>query len=226
MNKNTIEIELRYEVLDPIGLAEFLLPLELLHKKHDIDLYFDTPDAGHFGRGLYIRVRNGKKLEIKFNRACLENPDLPHQDFCEEHAFVLPLLELDLERLNGLASTIDLEPINRADFELFKSVNNLAVSYTVDKIRTSYRHDAFTLAVDQVADLGLFLEIELMAQDSTDLERVKLAMETVLAGLKLHKSVGGYSTLIMRKLNFECYLRGRFVLSEDRKLVAVQTRGC
>lgn len=217
---NTIEIELRYEVLDPVNLATFLAPLELLHKKHDIDLYFDTPDHQHFGRGLYIRVRNGKKLEIKFNRACLENPDLPHQDFCEEHGFALPLVAGDLGRLNDLLSSIGLKSIHKPDFELCKTVNNLELSYTVDKIRTSYQDKAFTLAVDEVAGLGLFLEIELMARDSDDLERVKQNMRAALAGVNLRQSIGGYSTLIMRKNNFERYLRGRFVLEADRHLVS------
>lgn len=219
MQEKTIEIELRYEVLDGKNLSNFLAPLQLLHKKHDIDLYFDTPERCHFRQGLYIRVRNDRKLEIKFNRACLENPELPHQDFCEEHCFVLPLLEAELGRLNELLLSIKLKGIKTADFELFKLVNNLEVHYIVDKLRTSYKHKSFTIAVDEVKDLGLFLEIELMAQDANKLESVRQEMQMVLDGLTIRPAIGGYSTLMMRTHDFERYLQGRFVLDADRHLV-------
>lgn len=221
---NAVEIELRYEILADKNIAAFLAPLTLLHKKHDIDLYFDTPDGRHFGRGVYIRVRNGKKLEIKFNRACLEDPELPHQDFCEEHAFALPLCQGDLGRLNALLSSIDLNSVVQADFDVFKSANNLDVYYTIDKVRASYRHGVFTVAIDEVKDLGKFLEIELMANDSQELEKVRCQMLCALAGLILKESFAGYPELMMRKKNFAQYLRGRFVLEEDRQLNGVCVR--
>jgi adenylate cyclase class IV len=214
---NTVEIELRYEVLDSKKLGAFLKPLGRLDTRRDIDDYYDTPDARHFAQGLYIRVRNGKRLEIKFNRACLEDPTLPRQDFCEEHAFAIPLAEEDLDRLNRLLAGIGLGAVLSADFGQFLAVNDLAVSYTIDKMRTSYSYGNFTLALDEVQDLGQFLEIELMAQDTRELELVKGRMQDALAGLSLGPAFVGYATLMMRKKNFEQYLRGRFVSEEDRR---------
>jgi len=213
---NTIEIELRYEVLDVKALQAFVEPLELLHKKHVVDVYLDTPDASFYQKGLYLRVRNDKKFEIKFNRACLEDPTLPRQDFCEEHGFVLPLQVSDLQRLNDLLVSLSLIPIQTADLETLKTVNNLVGLYTVDKERASYQCGNFTLSVDEVAGLGSFLEIELMANSTEGIESIKQEMHCALAGLKVKPSTVGYDSLQMKKNNFQQYLRGRFVLEADK----------
>ncbi len=60
---NTIEIELRYEVLKPEQLSSFVAPLEKQHTKHDIDIYFDNPIDYLHKNGIYIRMRNNKTEE-------------------------------------------------------------------------------------------------------------------------------------------------------------------
>ncbi len=215
---NHIEIELRYELRAPEQLASFLAPFEKLHQTHDIDIYLDNPEAMLYQKGIFIRIRNNKKLDIKFNRATLENADLAIQDYCEEHSFALPLQEEDKDRLNLLLVSLDLKPVIVADLEHLKAVNNFADHYTVDKLRTSYKHKAFTLCVDEVTDLGTFLEIELMANSIDDLELVKLEMQQLIADLDVVPLRTGYCTLLMRKKHFECYLLGRFILEEDKAL--------
>jgi len=213
---NHIEIELRYEVLKPEQLAPFLASFEKLHQKHDIDIYLDNPQAMLYQRGIFIRIRNGKKLDIKFNRATLENPNLAIQDYCEEHSFALPLQEKDLGKLNELLISLDLKPMAVADLEHFKNTNNFGEHYRVDKVRTSYKHDSFTLCLDEVADLGTFLEIELMANTIEDLATVKQQMQQLIKGLDLASLKTGYGTLLLRKKHFEHYLQGRFILEEDK----------
>ncbi len=213
---NHIEIELRYEVLKPEQLSSFLASFEKLHQKHDVDVYLDNPQALLYQKGIFIRIRNEKKLDIKFNRACLDNPDLAIQDYCEEHSFALPLQEKNLSRINELLVSLQLQPSPIADLEELKKTNNFFEHYRVDKVRTSYSHNSFTIAVDEVVDLGTFLEIELMAQDTQNLEEVKQEMVLFIAGLKLRPLRTGYGTLLLRKKDFEHYLLGRFVLEEDK----------
>jgi adenylate cyclase class IV len=213
---NTIEIELRYEVIDRDQLARFLAPLKQLHRKRDVDIYFDNAQGMLYQKGIFIRTRNGKKLDFKFNRATLENPDLAIQDYCEEHSFALPIQESDLPRINELLMSLNLKPVATAGLEHIKAANNFIDYYTVDKMRTSYAHKAFTICVDEVANLGTFLEIELMAQNIENLEMIKQEMELFLAGLKLRPLRTGYGTLLLRKNNFVQYLQGRFILEEDR----------
>ncbi len=213
---NHIEIELLYEVLKPEQLSSFLTPFQKLNQKHDVDIYWDTPQAILYQRGIFIRIRNGKKLDIKFNRATLENPDLVIQDYCEEHSFSLPLQNSDLPKINGLLVSLNLKPTVVADVEHLKAVNNFGEHYRVDKMRTSYAHDSFTLCVDEVADLGTFLEIELMASTVENLAAVKQQMQQLIKGLDLTPLRTGYGTLLLRKKDFEHYLLGRFVLEEDK----------
>lgn len=213
---NTIEIELRYEVVDRTQLMKFLEPLQQLHSKRDIDIYLDNPQALLYQKGIFIRIRNGKKLDIKFNRATLENPDLAIQDYCEEHSFALPLQEKDLGKLNELLISLDLQPTAVADLEHVKNANNFDEHYRVDKMRTSYKHHSFTVCLDEVADLGTFLEIELMATTIEDLAAVKQQMQQLIKGLDLAPLKTGYGTLLLRKKHFEHYLQGRFILEEDK----------
>ncbi|HEV2601956.1 MAG TPA: CYTH domain-containing protein [Candidatus Babeliales bacterium] len=214
---NTIEIELRYEILQPEQVSPFLASFQFLHRKHDVDVYFDNEQGQLYQKGIFIRIRNGKKLDFKFNRATLENPDLAIQDYCEEHSFALPLQESDLEKVNALLISLQLQPVSHASLDSIKSANNFIEYYTVDKVRSSYTHKDFTICVDEVADLGTFLEIELMAKNIEMLAAVKIEMELLLAGLQLRPlRTGGYGTLLLRKNNFKQYLNGRFILEEDK----------
>ena len=213
---NHIEIELRYEVLKPEQLSSFLASFEKLHQKHDVDVYLDNPQALLYQKGIFIRIRNGKKLDIKFNRATLQNPDLAIQDYCEEYSFALPLQEKDLGKLNELLVSLDLKSIAVADLEDLKVANGFGEHYRVDKMRTSYKHDSFTVCLDEVADLGTFLEIEFMANTIEDLAVVKQQMQNLIKGLDLAPLKTGYGTLLLRKKDFEHYLLGRFVLEEDK----------
>ena len=218
MTMKNFEIELRYEVLDPSQLSCFLTSFEKLHQKHDVDIYLDNPEVLMFQKGIFIRIRNGKKLDFKFNRECIANPGLAIQDYCEEHSFNLPLQEIDLARLNELLVNLQLNAISIPDLEHFKSVNNLSTSYVVDKLRASYKHNSFVIGIDEVAGLGTFLEIELMADSVAHLDSIKKEMEHLLKGLSLKPLKTGYGTLLLRKNNFERYLLGRFILEEDKAL--------
>lgn len=213
---NRIEIELRYEVLKPEQLSLFLATFEKLYQKRDIDIYLDNQHAMLYQKGIFIRIRNNKKLDIKFNRATLDNPDLAMQDYCEEHSFPLPLQENDLSKINELLVSLNLKPMAVASLEHLKNANSFGEHYRIDKIRTSYKHDSFTLCLDEVADLGIFLEIELMADTIEALAAVKQQMQLLIKGLDLVQLRTGYGTLLLRKKHFEHYLLGRFILEEDK----------
>lgn len=212
-----IEIELRYEVESSEQLKEFTAGLTFLGSKRVVDVYLDT-DTGYLtNKGVYIRVRNGKKVDIKFNRACMLDPHLEAQPHCEEYTFPLPLMQEDLPKINELLQLIGLKAIDTADFEVFKEVNGLLDDRIVDKTRTSYAFNAFTIALDEVANLGTFLEIELMAESTADLDAITNQMESALAQMSLKRLTTGYTTLLLRKQNFQRYLKSRFILEEDKK---------
>ena len=213
---NNIEIELRYEIINPNQLASFLEPLKFVSKKQVIDIYLDTENADLIKKGVYVRIRDNKKIDIKFNRECLHNPDLELQPYCEEYTFTLPLKENELPQFNTVVSDIGLLPIEHANFDLFKQKNSLIEHRVVDKMRASYVQQQFTIVIDEVLHLGTFLEIELLANDSSKIDETKKEMESLLSGLSLKALKTGYDSLILRKNNFGQYLRGRFILDEDK----------
>ncbi len=216
---STFEIELHYKVLSPEQLPAFIEELPFLYTTNQIDLYLDTKEENLVKRGIFIRIRNRKKLDIKFNRACLEDPTLPMQEYCEEHSFELPLHKKDLERFNTTNASIGLYGLPRLDLIEYCKANALIEHRTVDKTRSVYQLEEFTLMIDEVKELGAFLEVEVMAHDTQDLEQKVTRMKKLLASLSLQQMSTGYATLILREKHFEQYLQSRFILEEDRHLV-------
>lgn len=215
---NTIEIELRYEIGNISQIAQFLARAQQVSQKRDIDVYLDTNDHILWHRGIFIRIRNDKKMDIKFNRTCLTDTNIDRLDYCEEHSFTVPLEESKREVLNMLLVSLDLTPIPSADLTLLKTLNSLQPHYVIDKLRTKYVLEGFTLALDEVAGLGTFLEIELMTENADDLEQVKVHMRQLLYGLELCPMKLGYGSLLLRKNDYQCYKKGRYALAEERNI--------
>jgi len=216
----TVEIELRYAILNPAAIGLLQDRCSFQSEKRIVDQYLDTPSIDLLKRGIYIRVRDAKKVDIKFNRECLTNPLLDLQDSCEEYSYRLPLQQESVSPCNEVLTLLDLNPLVSTDFELFKKHNNLINHRVVDKIRKSYTTNGFTLVIDEVANLGFFLEIELMASPSERVEEVTQRMReyiSSLSALNLQPLKTGYDSLILRKQNFTEYLQGRFILEEDKQ---------
>ncbi len=210
-----IEIELRYEVLEPKKLVPFTQELAKLKTRRIVDHYLDTSGFDLIKNGIFVRIRDNKKLDIKFNRECLQNPDLEGQPYCEEYSFTLPLEPKDLALLNETAKTIGIKTIDRADLRHFKTINNIGPALTIDKKRSSYTKDDYTIDVDTVAHLGTFLEIEMMADDTSSIDEVTRQMKKIIAPLSLKPLSAGYVSLMLRKNNFDIYLQSRYLLKED-----------
>jgi predicted adenylyl cyclase CyaB len=213
-----IEIELRFEILNPSELPAFLAGLTKLSTKRIVDVYLDTNTIDLLKKGVYIRIRDGKKLDIKFNRECLYNPSLELQAHCEEYSFIIPLHEYDVDDFNSIVKTVGLLPVSRPNFEGFTEINHLIPHRTVDKVRTSYATGIFTVVIDEVVGLGTFLEIERVATNTDDIEVIKEQMQSILLPLSLKPLQTGYDSLVLRKQNFDEYLQGRFILDEDKRL--------
>ncbi len=212
------EIELKFEILAKTGLNQFLNQLQFKHKKRMVDIYLDTKDADLCKRGIWIRIRDSKRIDYKFNRACLVDPTLEMQPYCEEHAFAYPLIENDLERFHALNTELDLHTGN--SLEEFMQANDLIEHRKVDKERATYSNQEFTIVIDEVADLGTFLEIELIADSDRDIAAIKSKMDALLTGLALKRIKTSYDVLLLRKNDFEQYLQSRFILDEDKLLVS------
>jgi adenylate cyclase class IV len=214
---NNIEVELRYEVVDLASISTFIEKLNFLKKKQDIDIYFDTREADLLSKGIFIRARNARTIDVKFNRECINDPLLPMQPYCEEYSFSNPITEQEYKRFNEIVSSLKLKTVEFSNdfFERFKEANNFSEHYRIEKERAEYSTDIFTIAFDEVKDLGMFLEVECMANDKSEVEDIEKKMRDFVKPLALKPFNTGYGTLFLRKNNFAHYLKSRFILKED-----------
>jgi adenylate cyclase class IV len=214
----SIEVELKFEVLNKSELSSFLKNLELKSKKRVKDLYLDTLDGELFKKGIFIRLRNGSSLDFKFNLAEVQK-EISDQPFdhshCDEYTFSVPLKDDVLNELNEVASLLGMKTLKKAELPTFKKLNNLIESVKVDRKRSIYKAGQFDIVIDEVDNLGNYLEIEYMTSDNSNLEKVKNDMRDYLKNLQLKYINTGYNELYWRKNNFPLYLQGKYLLDED-----------
>lgn len=216
MAEKAIEVEFKFEVKDP-SKVNFLKELDFLEEKKVDDTYLDTEQGNLFKRAIFIRIRNGKRLDFKFNPSQFDTkPGEGVHEQCEEHNFTLPLQENDLEEFNKTSKQLGLVPLETADFETFRSQNKLIDSQVFKKMRKKYSKSPFEYCLDVVEDFGTFLEIEATTTDLQEAERLKEQIREIAKTLNLKLITTGYNELYWRKHNFELYLQGKFLLEEDK----------
>lgn len=215
----SIEIELKFEVLDRDEVQMFVRTLELIEQKRIVDVYLDTKEAELFKRGIFIRVRNGNKFDIKFNREDIAKnlDDNIEHTHCDEVSNPLPLTTAAMRSINETLRFLGLKPLTAPTVENLMQQNSLIESITIDKQRSSYNAGEFHIDIDTVKDLGEYLEIERMTDETEDHQGVLREMRGRLEGLQLRHVDVGYNELYWRKHDFDRYLQGKYLLIEDRK---------
>ena len=207
-----IEVELKFQILDEIQARNFLKNLSLISKKRIVDIYLDTKDADLYKKGLFIRIRDDKILDFKYN---LEDIEGKHEH-CEEHSFSLPLTISSLDSINRICKILGLVGIMNPSMEEFKMTNKFIDSMILDKIRERYEDENFDFCFDDIKGLGKFLEIEVHASIGDNLEEIKNKMKERVKNLKLKLITTGYNELYYKKHNFDIYKQGKYLLEEDK----------
>jgi adenylate cyclase class IV len=214
----SIEVEIKYEILDMAGVDRFVAKLRPAKKKHIRDVYLDTPGGALFTRGIFIRLRNDASFDIKFNPDDLEKSagDEIEHTHCDEVSTPLPIRTESLERINETLGVLGLVPMTTVSLDDFMADNGLLRSLVIDKHRTSYESGEYRIDIDEVADLGHFLEIEKMTDEHADRSAILEGMRQAVHDLSLKVVDVGYNELYWRKHNFSLYESGKYKLSEDR----------
>jgi len=208
----SIEIELKFQILDESQVKVFLKNLNFISKKRIVDVYLDTKDADLFKKGFFIRIRDNKTLDFKYN---LEDVERKHEH-CEEHSFSLPLTTDSLDSINKICKVLGLVEIMNPSLGELKIKNNLIDSMIVDKLRERYKDEDFGFCFDDVKEMGKFLEIETNVLSEDDIEKIKNKMREKIKDLKLKLITTGYNELYWKKHNIEIYKQGRYHLEEDK----------
>jgi adenylate cyclase class IV len=208
-----IEVEFRFQAGDKEKARDFLNKLEFLGKSVQKDVYFDTKTGDMYKRGIFIRTRNGKSLDFKFN---LEDVENRHED-CNEHSFLLPLTGNDSENLNSVCEILGLEKPPATSLEEFVHANGLEEFVVIDKVREKFRDGDFVFTLDNVKGFGMFIEIEAMTTEGSDLESLKKRMIERVKGLNPKFIPTGYIEYFVKEKDFDLYKQGRYLFDEDKE---------
>jgi adenylate cyclase class IV len=220
-----VEVELKFQVLDAMQMEKFLSNLRFIDEKRVVDVYLDTKEGSLFKKGLFVRIRDDKKLDFKFNLTDFQDQNkLSRHESCSEFSFTLPLLEDSVVPINEICQILNFEKIVKPDLSEFKNKNELIDSMTIDKARRRYNDGKFEYCFDDVKELGKFIEIELMASPEDNLEEIKNEMRERLSGLQLKLITTGYNEVYWRKYDFNLYLKGRYLFEEDYEKYRVNFR--
>lgn len=171
------------------------------------DVYYDNDDRQLFKQGIYVRIRNENVFDIKYNPNFLDDSHLS----CEEYSFDS---NISGEYLNSVARFLckQLAKKEVSPSNLLNLFNQLDLSpfCVVEKDRSTYKGQGVYVNIDDVSELGHFIEIEV-----TDPKLVNYYREFAAEkGLKHIPT--GYVELYLRKQDFDTYLKGRYLLLEDR----------
>lgn len=214
-----IEVELKFQVLDDKEISSFLTNLDFVNLKTVVDVYLDKAKADLFKKGIFIRIRNNKKLDFKFNMEDFLGKSFEDlHEHCDEYSFKIPIQEESIQNLNNVIKILKLCPVRKNSLAEFMENNQLIESMKIDKNRRIFKDDKFEYSLDDVKSLGKFLEIEFLTEETTELESIKQEMRKKLKGLGLRPITVGYNELYWRKKDFNLYMQGKYILEQDKIL--------
>lgn len=223
-----IEIESKFEILDIKNLQDFLSTLTFIDKKRVTDQYYDTKEGNFFKQGVFIRNRDGKKLDFKFNLEDFQNQDFTNNhEHCDEFSYQFPITIDQLPKINRVCKILSLKPFTSTPDTSTNSHKSLALqkwlkdnflkeSILIDKVRKTYRDDTFLYQIDVVNKLGTFLEVEANVTERNLINQIKEEMKQRVKTLDLKLISTGYYELYLKKYSSDLYLQGKYVLEEDR----------
>lgn len=204
------EVELKYEIRESKLIEKFLSDGEVKSTKNSVDKYYDNKDFSFFKQGIFIRVRDNKKLDFKYNFE-----DDKHE-YCQENSFELPLNIEKSDIFNNLLKILGLSPLgDDSSLTTFFELNNLIEFVIIDKTRTEILKGGLNFYLDNVKELGEFIEIEGIPKQSSDIKGMIANIEGIAKKLNLKKLTTGYVELYLRKYNYNIYKQGKYLLEED-----------
>lgn len=197
-----IEIELKFELKDKLNIN-----LKPNSEKVVEDIYYDTKDYKLLKNGNFLRIRNGKQLDFK-----LSANDLTHL-YCKETNY-----ELNNENLKEISNVLKDLDVNINLNNINDLFNELEILAPIKKKRRSYTlEENVVMVIDEVEDLGTFLEIEYDLEEDS-LDNADYYKNLLVDILKKHNIYDtsfrevhiGYVELYLKKYNIEAYKLGLY----------------
>jgi len=215
---NPIEMEKKFQVLQS-DLEGFVKNKRFISSKTVVDEYLDTSDGLFYQDGIFIRVRNSKTLDFKFNPNHLGIADVSDYIVCHEYNVPLPFQIETFHVFEALEKMIPIKCPHPYTYEEFLDVNNLQTLLILNKNRTTYEDDTFIIAVDEFADFGMFLELEAKDNNMPQEEFLK-EIAKATQGIAMKEFNSGYIELRLRQLNESLYLKGKYLINPELEIAA------
>ena len=207
-----IEFEMKYKLKEkPKELNSFAIANII----NQCDVYYDTNDFKLIKDGNFLRIRNNEKIDFK-----IDIDDNMHL-YCKETSFKISEINKNILLINQILENIGL-PIseNVTGIENFLLKNNFNELAKIDKIRTIYNFNKnCTIYIDEVKNLGLFLEAEIIIENDTinrsDVDKFKNKIIKTLKDANIIYNTSeiintGYVELYLLTHNPEAYELGKF----------------
>lgn len=211
-----LEIEKKYQI-EKIPQDFLKAHFQFAHEKRVLDRYFDTSAGDWYQKGIFIRIRNDKSLDVKFNPDHLGKSDVTDHVSCHEYNFREPFGEKEVENLKALEKLIGLNIFGVSSFESFLEKNQLELLLEIDKVRTTYQNDTFTIVIDDIQNLGRFLEVEYSGSLGVSIDQVVQEIDALMAGVPAQPLASGSFEMCLRRANFDLYNKGKYFLEEEEK---------
>jgi adenylate cyclase class 2 len=185
MSKNNIEIEVRF----PLKNADAMLALlnrdaEKKYESRQIDIYYNAPHRDFFANAPsvdeWLRLRDSDgKYSVNFKSFFPKGAK--KSTHCDEFESKIE----NFEAMRKMLAALDFKPV-----------------ITVDKKRVAFSYRNTEIAIDEVADLGTFIEIEYDCDNDCTIESAREHLYEVLR--EIGAQVGeeydfGYAFDLMRR---------------------------
>lgn len=167
------EVELRARTDADITKRLSDLGAQLTNESREIDKYYKFEDDPE--RKIVIRIRKKEGDTLLTFKGSNKEEDTSWQEW-----------EQKVEDGEGLSKLL---------------VSNGVVNFvTIDKNRKKYNLEDFEINVDQIKDLGTFIEAELKVQDTENTEKAKSRIKNLFAQLEVKDIINeGYVRLMLKE---------------------------
>ena len=198
-------LEKRYRVSDESKLQSWLEQLNLtgFRSTRVCNEYFDTTDTEYYKRGVLIRLRNSRELEVKNKLKLLHNHSTVHR-------LQVPFDQNRKDAFTVLTEQFGLKCPLPFSFSHFLGTNKLRPLVTLDNTRKTYTTTTLIIVENTIADLGTFLEIKATTPCSADEFNAEAARLTAPLPLTLINT--SYIELALQETNEKSHQYGRVLV--------------
>ena len=166
------EIEILVEVYDDINnVKEKLTKFEYIGLKHTIDEYYYDPKRDELKPDNNNQLNHCLRLRTKDNEYCITYKDdvFDNDIWLYSNEYETKIENIDITR----------EIFNKLGLKKFIEIDNK---------KETYKYNDYEIVIEDVKDLGLFMEVEYCTNDDVDINNTKKEIQEFIDSLNINVS--------------------------------------